>query len=133
MTEAQYVTQRDFNEFREAFIRSDAANQERQKAIDQKLSELLDAKKEGAERDNAQATLISDLNNTAMSQGQQIGSLRESRNAMLERMNKQDVEISNLKTERKVLNWVLGIGISIAIIASPIVSEIVGNWLTKAG
>lgn len=132
MTEERYVTQTDFNAFKEAFIRFEAANEERQKSIDHKLGELLEARKVGAEHDTAQAQIITELNNTVMAQGEMIGGLRESRDQMREKIGKQDLEIEAIKTEKKVLNWVLGVGISIAIIISPIIATLVGDWLTNS-
>ena len=131
MNDTQYVCQRDFNEFREKFVAFSAANEERQKSIDHKLTELVEAKKQGVEHDSAQAQLITDLNNTVRSQGEQIGALRESRDSIREQLTKQNVEIENMKTEKRTLNWVSGIGISVALIASPLISEFIGNWLTR--
>lgn len=132
MTEERYVTQTDFNAFKESFIRFEAANEERQKSIDHKLGELLEARKTGMEHDTAQAQILTDLNNTVMSQGEMIGGLRESRKQMQEQLNAQGLELESLKTEKRVLNWVLSIGISVAIIISPIIATIVGNWLSKS-
>lgn len=131
MNDSQYVSQTDFNDFKETFIRFEAANEERQKSIDHKLDELLKAKEKGVEHDSTQAALITDLNAQVLSLNEQVGGLRESRNTMREQITDAEKEIGDLKTERRTLNWALGIGLSIAVIISPIVSELVGNWLTK--
>lgn len=132
MNDERYVTLTDFNAFKESFIRFEAANEERQKSIDHKLGELLEARKAGAEHDTAQAQMLAEMNNIVMSQGEQIGGLRESRDQLRSTLNEQGLELESLKTEKRVLTWVLSLGISLAIIISPIIATLVGNWLSKS-
>ena len=133
MNETQYVCQQDFNEFKEQFIRFETQVEERQKTMVHMLEELRTAKEKGVEHDSTQAALITDLNAQVLSQGQQIAALRESRDTLRDKVSDQGEIISNIQTEKRTLNWVLGIGLSIAIILSPIISELVGQWLTKGG
>lgn len=127
----QYVCQQDFNDFKEDFIRFEAANTERQKGIDHKLSELLDARNKGAEHDSTQATLITDLNNQVSSLGQQVSALRESRDTMRKEIAELKTQNKVLETEKRMLNRFWAIASGIAILLSPIVAEFVGKWLTS--
>lgn len=131
MNEQQYVCQKDFNEYKDQFIRFEAQVEERQKSMDHKLDELLKAKEKGVEHDSTQAALITDLNAQVLSLGQQVSALRESRDTMREKIADAEKDIESINTEKRTLNWILGIALSIAVILSPIISELVGNWLTK--
>lgn len=127
----QYVCQTDFNAFKEDFIRFEAANEERQKGIDHKLSELLDARNKGVEHDSTQATLITDLNNQVSSLAQQVAALRESRDTMRKDIVKLQTENEVLKTEKRMLNRFWAIVSGAGFMLSPLVAEFVGKWLTK--
>lgn len=127
----QFVCQKDFNDFREEFVKFEAKVEERQKSMDNKLDELLRARDEGREHDSTQAALITDLNQQMLSQGQQIGALRESRETMREQINKNEKTIEVIQAEKRMMNRFWAIISGVAIILSPIIAEYVGNFLTK--